>query len=111
MSHSISLHGQGGRNNVATDTHREVFDGKACTNHQQSFNQSTGAAKKAARNGPVYITDRGRPSHVLLSYEHYREMTSHQPSIVNILGAPPGVADLDFEIPRRDDLGGAAVFV
>ena len=40
----------------------------------REFNQRTGVAKQAARNGPVYITDRGRPSHVLLSYEHYREL-------------------------------------
>ena len=82
----------------------------ARTISSREFNQSTGAAKKAARNGPVYITDRGQTSHVLLSYEHYREMTSDQPSIVDILGEPAGIADVDFEIPRRDDLGRAAVF-
>ncbi|MDE0230975.1 MAG: type II toxin-antitoxin system Phd/YefM family antitoxin [bacterium] len=76
----------------------------------REFNQSTGAAKRAARNGPVYITNRGRPSHVLLSYEHYREMTEDQPSIVDILGEPPGVADTEFDIPKRDDLARAAVF-
>lgn len=82
----------------------------ARTISSREFNQSTGAAKKAARNGPVYITDRGRTSHVLLSYEHYREMADSKPSIVDILGEPAGVADIDFEIPRRDDLGRAAVF-
>lgn len=82
----------------------------ARTISSRDFNQSTGAAKKAARNGPVYITDRGQTSHVLLSYEHYREIASDQPSIVDILGKPAGIADVDFDIPKRDDLGRAAVF-
>lgn len=82
----------------------------ARTISSREFNQSTGAAKKAARNGPVYITDRGQTSHVLLSYEHYREMTSDQPSIVDILCDTPGIGDIDFEIPRRRDLARPAVF-
>jgi PHD/YefM family antitoxin component YafN of YafNO toxin-antitoxin module len=35
----------------------------------REFNQNAGGAKKAAREGPVFITDRGRPSHVLSSFE------------------------------------------
>ncbi len=31
----------------------------------REFNQDTSKAKKAAEKGPVYITDRGRPAHVL----------------------------------------------
>lgn len=33
----------------------------------REFNQDTSGAKKAANEGPVFITDRGRPAHVLLS--------------------------------------------
>ena len=33
----------------------------------RELNQDIGRAKRAARNGPVIITDRGRPVHVLLS--------------------------------------------
>jgi prevent-host-death family protein len=35
----------------------------------REFNQDTSRAKKAAREGPVFITDRGKPAHVLLSIE------------------------------------------
>lgn len=35
----------------------------------REFNQDTSSAKKATRQGPVIITDRGRPAHVLLSIE------------------------------------------
>ena len=34
----------------------------------REFNQAASEAKKAANNGPVFITDRGRPAHVLMSY-------------------------------------------
>ena len=35
----------------------------------REFDQETGRAKKAADQGPVFITDRGQPSYVLLSFE------------------------------------------
>ena len=34
----------------------------------RQFNQDTSRAKKAAIAGPVFITDRGRPAHVLLTF-------------------------------------------
>lgn len=33
----------------------------------REFNQGVSGVKKAAKRGPVFITDRGRPAHVLLS--------------------------------------------
>ena len=82
----------------------------ARTISSREFNQSTGVAKRVARSGPVYITDRGRPSHVLLSYDHYRELVDKDQSIVDILGEPQGIAEIAFEIPRRDDIArGAAL--
>ena len=68
----------------------------------REFNQETGRAKKAARSGPVFITDRGRPSHVLLSIKEYQAITSKGKSIVDLLAMPD--ADLvEFEPPS---LGG-----
>ena len=69
----------------------------------REFNQGTGAAKRAACEGPVYITHRGRPSHVLLSYDHYCNLISDKPSIVDILGRTPGVGDVELDISRSDD--------
>ena len=40
----------------------------------REFNQDSGRAKKAAEKGPVIITDRGKPSHVLLSIAEYRRL-------------------------------------
>ncbi len=39
------------------------------------FNQDAARAKKAALTGPVFITDRGWPVHVLLSIDEYHWLT------------------------------------
>jgi prevent-host-death family protein len=65
----------------------------------REFNQDTSGAKKAARRGPVFITDRGRPAHVLLSIEDYQKLVRKQPSIVEQLMMPRGDA-IAFEPPR-----------
>jgi prevent-host-death family protein len=65
----------------------------------REFNQDVTRAKKAARQGPVFITDRGRPAHVLLTIEEYQRLTGSRATIVELL-ALPGEADLEFEPPR-----------
>ena len=65
----------------------------------REFNQDTGGVKRAARSGPVYITDRGRPSYVLLTFEDYERLGPNQLSVIDILSEPPGVEDVDLEIP------------
>lgn len=65
----------------------------------REFNQDTSRAKRAAKRGPVFITDRGRPSHVLMTVEEYQKLTSGQKSITALL-AMPGVAEIEFEPAR-----------
>ena len=69
----------------------------------REFNQDTSGAKKAAKNGPVFITDRGRPAHVLLTIEEYRKMTGGPASIIDML-AMPGIEDVEFEPARAGKL-------
>ena len=69
----------------------------------REFNQGTGDAKRVARNGPVYITDRGQPSHVLVSYDHYRQLVDDDPTLVDMLCSTPDIGDIEFEIPVLDD--------
>lgn len=38
----------------------------------REFNQDVSAAKRLARTEPVFITDRGRPTHVLMSFQTFR---------------------------------------
>lgn len=77
----------------------------------REFNQDTGGAKKAAEAGPVYITDRGRPSHVLLTFAEYERLTGSQPSIVDLLGFPEGIEDVDLETPASREPARPAPFV
>jgi prevent-host-death family protein len=70
----------------------------------REFNQNTSRAKKAAAKGPVFITDRGRLAHVLLSIEEYRRLTEDQGSPIDRLGLPPGIEDVELEIPAMRDL-------
>ena len=51
----------------------------------REFNQDAAGAKRAAREGPVFITDRGRPAHVLLSIDDYRRLSGEQRSLVERL--------------------------
>lgn len=65
----------------------------------REFNQDVSKVKRAAANGPVFITDRGQPSHVLLTIEEYQKITDKQASIVDLL-AMPDATDIEFEPPR-----------
>ena len=65
----------------------------------REFNQDAGRAKKAARDGPVFITDRGKPAHVLLTIEEYRRLSGGGKSLLDAI-ADPGGADIEFDPPK-----------
>jgi prevent-host-death family protein len=70
----------------------------------REFNQDSARAKRAARNGPVFITDRGRPAHVLLSIKEYKQITNKGKSILDLLAMTKmAEIDPDFEFPRMGD--------
>jgi prevent-host-death family protein len=64
----------------------------------RELNHDVTRAKKAANNGPVFITDRGKPAHVLLSFEAYQKLTQQRRNIADTL-AMPGVEDIEFNPP------------
>ena len=70
------------------------------TYSSRDFNQDTSGAKRAAENGPVYITDRGRPAHVLLSIEEYRRLTARPISLADAIA---GQGDFDFDPPHLQE--------
>jgi prevent-host-death family protein len=63
----------------------------------REFNQDRSRATKAARKGPVYITNRGRPAFVLLNMEDYNKITHQEKSIVDLLAMPEGTPAFDFD--------------
>ncbi len=67
----------------------------------REFNQDAGGAKKAAEKGPVIITDRGRPSHVLLRFDEYEKLLGKGRSLLEAL-AMPGGEDIEFDPPKMD---------
>ncbi|MEQ1931107.1 MAG: type II toxin-antitoxin system Phd/YefM family antitoxin [Parvularculaceae bacterium] len=68
----------------------------------REFNQDAGGAKKAAENGPVIITDRGRPAHVLMSFEEYTKLVGEKQSLLDAV-AQKEDDDMDFDPPRMGD--------
>lgn len=62
----------------------------------REFNQDVSAAKRAAEEGPVLITDRGEPAFVLLSIDEYRRLGETGADLVDRLSMPEDV-DVDFE--------------
>lgn len=69
----------------------------------RQFNQDASGAKKAAKDGPVFITDRGRLAHVLLTFDEYQKITGGSAKIADLL-AMPGIEDVEFDIPQLRDL-------
>jgi prevent-host-death family protein len=68
----------------------------------REFNQDASRAKKAALQGPVFITDRGKPAHVLLSIEEYLRITGQTLSIVDMLAMPED-DEIEFDPPKLKD--------
>ena len=62
----------------------------------REFNQDASGAKRAAQQGPVFITDRGKPAHVLLTIDEYRRLSASAGSIVDLL-AMAGRDAIEFE--------------
>ncbi len=72
----------------------------------REFNQDVSRAKRLARIEPVFITDRGKPTHVLLGIGAFRQLAGQTETIVDLLAdpdAPPveqAVAGRDWNRPR-----------
>jgi prevent-host-death family protein len=60
----------------------------------REFNQDSSKVKRFAAAEPVFVTDRGRPTHVLLSIAAYRQLSGEGESILDLIGAAPGSAPL-----------------
>ncbi len=79
-------------------------DGKRHGRHHSSsreFNQDTNRAKKATRDGPVFITDRGKPAHCPAQHRGVSASRRTRAALLPMSsGMPPGVEDVEFDPPR-----------
>ena len=65
----------------------------------RQFNQDSSGAKKAANDGPVFITERGKTSHVLMTIEDYQALKGDDQSIVDLLSMDQDI-DGEFDVPK-----------
>ena len=68
----------------------------------REFNQDVARAKRPANEGPVIITDRGRPAYVLMRYDTHQRLAGRGAGIRRLL-AHPESEDIVFEPPRLGD--------
>jgi hypothetical protein len=68
----------------------------------EEFDQNPSRAKRAAKDGPVFITDHGRHAYILLTMKEYRKIAGNRVSIVDLLMMPEA-AEIEFEPPRLGD--------
>ena len=72
----------------------------ATTMTSREFNHKLGKAKTASSAGPVIITDRGHPAHVLMTYETYSRLIGTPRTLYESLADTRPEADFDFEFER-----------
>ena len=62
----------------------------------REFNQDVSQAKRIAVYEPVFVTDRGRPTHVLVSIDAYHQLLGPAETLVDRLAANEAVV-VDFD--------------
>jgi len=73
----------------------------------RDFTRDVSAAKRATADGPVFITDRGRPAFTLLTIDHYYRITDHgDATLLDLMDGISGGNGIEFDPQRRDvDVG------
>ena len=66
----------------------------------REFNQDTSRAKRQAASGPVFVTDRGKTTHVLLTLEAYERLAGPKLTVAEAFYWP-GAADIELPLPQR----------
>ena len=77
----------------------------------REFTRDVSAAKRAAAEGPVFITDRGRPAFVLLKIDDYhRTVGSKERTLLELMDSIPGGEGIEFDPPRMNLVSRPAEF-
>jgi len=67
----------------------------------RDFTRDVSGAKRAAAQGPVFITDRGRPAYALLKIDdYYRLIGQEEPSLLAVMDNIAGGDGIEFEVQR-----------
>ena len=65
----------------------------------RKFNQDISKIKRATSNGPIFVTNRGRATHVLMTIEEYYKITGKNENIVDLLAMKSDL-EIDFDPPK-----------
>lgn len=65
----------------------------------RDFNRDPARAKRAARSGPVIVTERSKPALVVLSIEDYERLAGQSRSLADLL-MPAESLDFPVEFPK-----------
>lgn len=71
----------------------------------RDFGHNVSSAKNLAREGPVFITDRGEPAFVLLTIDEYRSITysEREMTLLEAMHAIPSPGQgIELELPTRE---------
>ena len=71
----------------------------------RDFARDIGHAKRLAAQGPVFVTDRGKPAYALLTIEDYHRLAGTQAparSLLDVMDSLPATPEVDFEPGRMD---------
>ena len=76
------------------------------TYSSREFTRDVAAAKRAAANGPVFITDRGAPAFALITIEEYHRLKagSKPRTLLEVMQSLPDTSDIEFEPPQLMDV-------
>ena len=67
----------------------------------REFTRDVSAAKQAAADGPVFITDRGKPAFALLKIDdYYRIAGKNKSTLLDVMDAISGGDGIEFDVPR-----------
>ena len=83
------------------------------TMNSRTFARDAAAVKRAAQQGPVIITERGKPALAVLNIEDYYRLTgqTNGPSLLQAMQALEAPAGVELELPVRTDATGFAARV
>jgi prevent-host-death family protein len=75
----------------------------------RDFNRDPGSIKRAALKGPVFITDRNKPSLVVMAIGDYERLAGRGASLLDMLTSGD-MQDFEFEPPKSRLSGRPADF-
>ncbi len=76
----------------------------------EELGRSCGLAAKAAREGPLFVTEGSETAFVLLNFNDYQRLIREHRNMAELLSVPDIAASIEFDPPRSQETASAAEF-